>query len=479
MKDNTESQLLTMLNKTINPGKVRESLIDSCKLRISRISLIFIDFVYILCNVFSVELSDVIFILGHDKQQLRAIKSFLITSSPILYQVLINTTAEVETILTIPNIDKPTMVEVCRYAYSENVKFTTDNMFDILQAAKHLDMKFLVEKSIDFISRDGLNEKTVLTAIEVSKKLNNTKLAIRCFDFIKKNHQKFLNSQEFTKISKETLQLLIENCELPFKAAKGAVQTWALLSMKSMMEVEELMALVALNCVDDSWVIVQDSEPNANSVVTPPKTMHVTTNVSNTKTIENRQPQQKSAENAVKTSINANAPQILNIEKLKRKLMDMQNQLKIECQTSPVKVNFVISGELEFKQSTYSNLDFDTSTRIMINEICFVYDLRQTDKEFHLQIFDVTQKHQKKSLFSQTVQTHSSAKGGFVRYKLPRPCLIDGPKNMWISIEFGSTGTRASLSKIECESNKNVTLRGHNGPSRNAQVVSNIIYSLY
>lgn len=435
--------------------------------------------------MFVVELSDVIFILGNDKQELRAIKAFLITASPILYQVLINTTAEVETILTIPNIDKATMIEVCRYAYSENVKFTTENMFDILQAAKHLDMKFLVEKSIDFISRDGLNEKTVLTAIGVSKKLNSTKLAIRCFGFIKKNHEKLFNSQEFTKISKDTLQLLIENCELPVKAAKVAVEKWSFSSMKSMMEVEELMTLVALNCVDESWVIVQDSEknaePNSNSVVIPPKTMQVTTKVSNAKTTENRQPpQQKSAENAVKTSTNANAPQILNIEKLKRKLMDLQSQIQSECETSPLKLDFAITGELEFKHSTFSNLDFDTTTRIMINEICFVYDLRQTDKEFHLQIFDVTQKHQKKPLFSYTnIPTHSSAKGGFVRYKLPRPCLIDGPKNMWISIEFGSTGTRASLTKIACESIKNLTLRGHNGPSRNAQVVSNIIYSLY
>ena len=117
------------------------------------------------------------------------------------------------------------MIEVCRYAYTGDVKCTHENMFDILFAATKFEMKNLVEKTIDFICKQ-LSENTVFKTLELNNKFHNLKINMKCFEYIQKNSQKCLDHPELLKISEELLKILIETCKLPEESAKNAIKKW-------------------------------------------------------------------------------------------------------------------------------------------------------------------------------------------------------------------------------------------------------------
>lgn len=413
------------------------------------------------------------FLLGPEgiEEELHAHKFFLITSSPVLHDILAhNAPANNNEIaeLRIKDIPKETMLEVCRYAYSDTVQFTPDNMLNILDAALKLQMKFLVERAIDYISREGLNENNVFNVIEINKQLNNTKLTLKCFDYIKKFHPKCFKSPGFKQISAETFKLLIENCGLSQKTADEAITVWSRASPDNMIATDELIALTLINCkTEESFVSVSD-DSDATSVADSVVSRTPSYGGEKRRDSNSRPRGGRDRNNGSRAAGKKNA--------LEHKLMLLHNVVRMECAKDPNNRNFSLIGGMEMRYCKYSNLDFNTKCSMSIVAIHFNYDLRQTDRDFKLTIYDVTAN--KKEIYFMEIPTQQQ-KGEYTCHILPRPCRIDGPKNLWISIVFNASTLRPTFaSNMMCEPNEFMSLRGPGSSTQSGQIISNIIFRL-
>lgn len=188
-----------VLTKTVAPSKIRE------------------------CLVGNEYLSDVIFRLA-DGEELRAHKMFLITSGPIFHKLFSDHQEDVIS-LNLEWISKPTMLEVCRFIYSDILNIKDTNMMEIWSVALKLEMKYLLEKTIDFICK-SLNEKSVFQVLQTNLKHNDFRLNMKCFEFIQKNHKKCLQSEEFLHLPSDLLKIMLQTCKLPNKIAKEAAEKW-------------------------------------------------------------------------------------------------------------------------------------------------------------------------------------------------------------------------------------------------------------
>ena len=188
-----------ILTKTVAPSKVREFLVD---------------------NEY---LSDVIFRLA-DGEELRAHKMFLLTSGPIFHKLFSDHQEDVID-LNMEWITKPTMLEICRFIYSDNLNLNDANMMEIWSVALKLEMKYLLEKTIDFIC-ETLTEENVFKILLANLKHNDFRLNMKCFEYIKNNHKKCLETEEFLQLPLESLKIMLQTCKLPNKLAKKAVLKW-------------------------------------------------------------------------------------------------------------------------------------------------------------------------------------------------------------------------------------------------------------
>lgn len=191
-------------------------------------------------------LSDMTFILGKHEEELKAHKLFMISASPVFHTIYA-TNPDTALAMKISAITKETMIEICRFAYSEVVKLTKENMLDILFAASKFQMKFLMEKTIDFICKDGMNENTVFKILEANQKESNMRISMKCFEYIQKNHEKCFKSPDFQLLSADLLRAIMQTCKVPRTAAKSAIALWSALPENADEDLDELIALVSLN----------------------------------------------------------------------------------------------------------------------------------------------------------------------------------------------------------------------------------------
>ena len=134
------------LRKTVNPVKNREALIGNGLLLNDRIQYLR----KLKKKLYILEfLSDVTFVLGDQEEELKAHSFFLITASSVLHDLFTslfnNDDDDYQLVIKISDISKPTMTEICRYAYSGKVRFNQHNMIDILNAATKLKMNYLMK----------------------------------------------------------------------------------------------------------------------------------------------------------------------------------------------------------------------------------------------------------------------------------------------------------------------------------------------
>jgi hypothetical protein len=412
----------------------------------------------------------VTFTLGESGDELKAHKFFLITASPVFHSLFVNN-ADAALELKIAAISKATMTEICRFAYSEVVKLTKDNMLDVLFAASKFQMKFLMEKTIDFICKDGMNENTVFKILEVNQKDSNMRINLKCFEYIQKNHDKCFKSTDFLSLSPDLLRAVMQTCKVPRTAAKAAIALWSAFPDNADEDLDELIALVSLNeeveeinnNVSDLG-LGSDCESNFSS--------RQGSSAGGVKRERQRQPKGKQPDNR-RGPKPANMHQQQQFVQRQQHIQHQQNLLG----QSPIK-NFFMRGNVVRRNCNYANLNLTSLLPISITEIHFVYDLSSTDKEFDLHIFDLTAK--KSDLFYHRISTSDKIDGTFSRYRLIRPCHIGANRKIWVRIEFLRPEFRLSFDKFNVASESpqdHLTLRREGSSSSSAQIISSIVYS--
>lgn len=419
-------------------------------------------------------LSDVALLLENGKAKIYAHKFFLMTASPVFHQVFAEEPDAAD--VKIPHISKETMVEVCRFAYTDNLRLTQNNMLKVLAAATHLQMKFLAEKAIGFISKEGLNVSTVFTVLEANQEDKNMLLSMTCFKFIEKNHQKVFKSPEFLKLPYETLTLMLQTCKIPQVALKEAVAKWSAHPDNPTEDLDELIALISLN--DYPEEVVKENVDNSH--------------ISDSDSVTSKGSRARSARGQGRNRGGMNGPNQMrgNFNQFNpnqhQQRQPPPNRPQHFNGPPPTRINtngmkfLALQGRIVHKQFQYANLNFMTfKTPIMITEINFVNDLSTTDRDLKIWVADVSKKD-KVDLFYDEINTSSNKiNGEFRRYVLPRPCAVPADCKIWITFAFNRAEHRMSIDNAtedRSSSRDLVTLRNDTGTATSAQIVSHLFF---
>lgn len=389
------------------------------------------------------------------------------------------------------------MFEICRYAYSEIVQLNHSNMLDILMAASKLQMKFLTEKAIDFICKDGINDHTVFKILEANSKDNNMRISMKCFDYIQKSHKTVFKSSDFQSISSDMLRAMLQTCKVPKLSAKEAVAFWSAYPDNGAEDLDELIALITL--MDDVEEInnnvPQQNRSDAGSTASSPggsgnqgRNRRNGRQQGNQPDFRHQQPPGNFS-NHGNGNRNQQPPGNFNNQsngnrnqqnfQLQQNFQQQQFLQKQRQQATLLGNNFSLQGRSIRKHYTFANLDLMVmGLPIFITEIHFIYDLSSTDKDFELRILDVSAE-QKTPIFYSNVSTSAKTNGEFTRYVLQRPCHVDSGTKIWISIDFKRGEHRLSLENyvVSKESTKDrLILRGDTKSFSSGQIISNIIF---
>lgn len=397
-------------------------------------------------------------------------KFFLMTASPVFHSVF---TKDVDADgIKIPQISKATMVEVCRFAYTDNIRITQANMLNVLAAANSLQMKFLVEKAIGFISKEGLNATTVFTVLSANQEDKNMLLSMACFKFIEKNHQQVFKSPEFLKLPYETLTLMLQTCKIPKVALKEAVAKWSAHPENSGEDLDELISLISLN----------ETEETARE----PSDQHSHFSDSDSVTSKGSRARSARGQGRNRGGMNGhnqrgNFNQFSPHQQQQRPLPNRQqnpNNMPPMRNVPPGMKFFGLQGRSLKKVFQYANLNFTTLMKsISITEIHFMTDLSAVDKHFQMWIADVSTEN-KVDLFYDDVR-FTKESGGFRRYVLPRPCAIPADRKVWITFAFDRPDNRYSYDNVHVDMSSSldlVNLRNDTGKASSAQIVSHFLF---
>lgn len=404
-------------------------------------------------------LSDVTLTLGKGKEELKAHKFFLMTSSPVFHTIFSTEVGdaddEIPLEIKIDDISKATMTEICRFAYAEVVNFTQHNMIDIMLAASKLQMKFLVEKCVSYIGKEGLNEHSVFKVLDANKKDKNMVINMKSFDYIQKHHKKCFQSAEFLQMSGETMKMLLQTCKLPQTVTKEAVALWTAHPDNSDEDIDELIDLISLNDYSDEVVSnVQELGNSDNESMISKSSRPDSMKGGQRQRNRSQNPQQNVRQQNLRgqfsrsqNSVNQQQmrpPQNMPRQYAPRQQQNMNVPPQQAAYTSSSPCNVFFSGPVSRKSFKYANLNLVTyGTAIRINEIHFTYDLSTTDLEFEIWICDTTE--ERSDLFYSKVSTKEKFNGGFTRFVLPRPCDIEARKKILITIEFARQEYRWSF----------------------------------
>lgn len=455
-------------------------------------------------------LSDVTFTLAKGKEELKAHKFFLMTASPVFHTVFSSQTVDVgiPIEIKIDDISKATMTEICRFAYSELVNFTQHNMIDIMLAASKLQMKFLVEKCVNYIGKEGLNEHSVFKVLEANRKDKNMVINMKCFDYIQKQHKKCFKSTEFLQMSGDSMRLLLQTCKLPQTVTKEAIAMWTAHPDNSDEDIDELIALISLNDYPEEAVNhvpehgSSDNESNISKSSRPDSRADSTRGGPRQRNRQQMNPQQAGRQQNLRGQFSNSQPNVNQMQgdgarKLKIFVRDPQNatrqpqygtqQPQHNGQGQPPQApiissspyNLFFAGRISRKSFKFANLDLVSyGTAVKIREVHFAYDLSSTDREFEIWICDVTDG--RVDLFYSKSNTDEKFNGAYTRFVLPRPCEIEARKKIFIRVEFPRQEYRLSFDdfNITPTSTKDrLAIRRDTGFNSYAQIVKAIGFS--
>lgn len=449
------------------------------------------------------------FLLGEEEEELRAHKLFLLSASPIFHQIFTEASTKLVE-LRLKQVSKATMTELCRFAYSENVKLTQDNMLDILHAASKFEMKILTEKVIDFICKQ-MNEHSVFKILILNQVHGNMRISMSCFDYIKKHYVKCLRSTDFLELPSDLLKIMLQTCKIPKSHISNAITNWSTHPDNGDHELDELMALVDLNeeTTDKENDYDSDGASSAISGVSSKASGNSKRRQKGGKPNKRlSMPQQNRIPNCppffTSPPFGIQFPMGQKFAPMQhqqgpQQLHRPQNQHRPQQQHRPPQQQqnkpsptgnpqqqhnnprtlnaFAFQGSITRKNYKIASLDLTTMAKmIFIQEIHFIHDLSTIDQGFTIRITNMTEDNRRVDLFYDNVNINTNKVAGpYMKYVLPRKCQLFPKKNISIFIEFAHEEFRPTFENwsVSFDSIKD-RLQLNRSANSNGQIISKL-----
>lgn len=390
-------------------------------------------------------MSDVTFILGKEGIPLRAHKIFLMTSSSVIYKLITKSTEQCPNI-KIQQISKPIMLEICRYAYTDEVKLTTENMLEIFYAASTFEIKILTEKTVDYICKQ-MSDKTVYKILESNQTHNNLRINMKCFEYIEKNYQLCLENPDFLKISSKMLRTILSTCKISQKSAMVAIKKRA--GVNALDDLDELMGIVAIKNFNEGSETVEVLKFGTTKPTIYSK-----------RYLQPKPPAIKSSTSTSffqDTSTNHSIFAPLNSEKAGKKIFRI----------------YGITTERVYK---YANLDVIIGTKnIFLHSLEFIYDLKTTDKEFEISVIELDDNRR---LFNDKVVINSES-NAMTSFDFKQKIELKAGKTILFKIEYTKAESRKTFDRFSASifQDKDIILRKGYPYDSYAENICGILYT--
>lgn len=179
-------------------------------------------------------LSDVKFIVrdpeggGESMKTIRAHKFVLAISSPVFYAMFFGELAETTNSINSFDCEYPSLLELFRFIYSDEVNLDADNVMQVLYLAKKYMLPSLVDQCTDFLGKN-LDASNVFHVLPAAQTYEEKNLVDECWGVIDEHGDEAIKSDAFTTIEKSLLEELVERESLNVTEVElfKAVDCWA------------------------------------------------------------------------------------------------------------------------------------------------------------------------------------------------------------------------------------------------------------
>lgn len=169
-------------------------------------------------------LADFKFIVGPEKTIFHAHKLIFAISSPQFENLFYLLNADTKEIC-LPQISSKVFQHFLNFVYTGTVEITSQNIEVLLTLSRLYDMTLLTDKCDEFI-QETISKDNVFKMLEISDELPAES---KCLKIIGENFDELIESEEFVKISKSSLQKIVEYEMFPCKEVLlfEALDKWA------------------------------------------------------------------------------------------------------------------------------------------------------------------------------------------------------------------------------------------------------------
>ena len=179
-------------------------------------------------------LSDVKFIVrdpeggGESMKTIPAHKFVLAISSPVFYAMFFGELAETTNSINSSDCECPSLLELFRFIYSDEVNLEADNVMQVLYLAKKYMLPSLVDQCTDFLGKN-LDASNVFHVLPEAQTYEEKNLVDKCWEVIDEHGDEAMKSDAFTTIEKSLLEELVERESLNVTEVElfKAVDCWA------------------------------------------------------------------------------------------------------------------------------------------------------------------------------------------------------------------------------------------------------------
>lgn len=179
-------------------------------------------------------LSDVKFIVrdpeggGESMKTIPAHKFVLAISSPVFYAMFFGELAETTNSINSFDCEYPSLLELFRFIYSDEVNLDADNVMQVLYLAKKYMLPSLVDQCTDFLGKN-LDASNVFHVLPAAQTYEEKNLVDECWEVIDEHGGEAIKSDAFTTIEKSLLEELVERESLNVTEVElfKAVDCWA------------------------------------------------------------------------------------------------------------------------------------------------------------------------------------------------------------------------------------------------------------
>ncbi|XP_058836390.1 BTB/POZ domain-containing protein 19-like [Topomyia yanbarensis] len=154
-------------------------------------------------------MSDVVFIVGEEKQRIYGHKMFLITASKYFFTMFTGGFKESgASEVTLEDTDPIIFLEILRFVYAHRVTITLENVHDICVVCEKYMFVDILEHASKFLVK-SITEETVLKILKLNRRFYFENVDERCLDVITENAMFYFKHEDISLLDRDSLELIV------------------------------------------------------------------------------------------------------------------------------------------------------------------------------------------------------------------------------------------------------------------------------